>query len=158
MSRYQKVRAELRKTSFYTDPASTKYHGSYPGGLAEHSTNVRYNLARLTNALDLEWSDPESIDIIALCHDICKVGAYIQNEDGTYTYNPDHPKGHGDLSLSRAMVWIPLTAEEKACIRWHMGAYDVKENWNLYNEAIHRWPNVLWTHTADMMATHIDEV
>lgn len=30
----------LETTDFFTAPASTKYHGSYEGGLVEHSLNV----------------------------------------------------------------------------------------------------------------------
>ena len=30
----------LEKSDFYTAPASTRYHGSYKGGLLEHSLNV----------------------------------------------------------------------------------------------------------------------
>ena len=48
-----------------------------------------------------------------------------------------------------------LTEEEILCIRWHMGAYDDKENWNTIGAAIEKYPNVLFTHTADMMAARI---
>ena len=30
----------LESSDFYTSPASTQYHGSYAGGLVEHSINV----------------------------------------------------------------------------------------------------------------------
>ena len=53
---------------------------------------------------------------------------------------------------------LTLTDEEALCIRWHMGAFDEKENWNAYSNAIHKYPNVLWTHQADMYATHVMEV
>ena len=41
------------------------------------------------------------------------------------------------------------------CIRWHMGAFDDKENWNSYGRACTAYPNVLYTHTADMIAARI---
>lgn len=48
---------------------------------------------------------------------------------------------------------------EAACIRYHMGAFNDKSyEWNDYTRAIHKYPNVLWTHHADMIATHIMEV
>ena len=50
---------------------------------------------------------------------------------------------------------IDLTEEEVLCIRWHMGAYDEKENWNILGRAIEQFPNVLYTHTADMIAARI---
>ena len=158
LSRYEKLIIKLLETTFFDDPASTKYHGNYHGGLTAHSINVTRNLLELTKKIDLKWQNELSPFIIGLAHDVCKIGAYIADGKGGYTYNPNHPKGHGDLSVKIVKEWIDLTEEEELCIRWHMGAYDEKENWNLYNEAIHRYPNVLWTHTADMMATHIDEV
>ena len=30
----------IRKSDFYTAPASTRFHGAYEGGLLEHSLNV----------------------------------------------------------------------------------------------------------------------
>ena len=53
---------------------------------------------------------------------------------------------------------MELTDEEAECIRWHMGAFDKKENWTGFTDAIHKFPNVLWTHQADMIAAHIREV
>lgn len=50
---------------------------------------------------------------------------------------------------------LSLTEEERLCIRWHMGAFDDKENWNCYGAAIEEYPNVLWTHTADMVASRV---
>lgn len=48
------------------------------------------------------------------------------------------------------------TDEEIACIRWHMGAYETDTKmWNYYGRAIETFPNVLYTHTADMIASKI---
>ena len=167
--RYRALYEHLKGTTFFKDPASARYHCNYEGGLYEHSLNVENELHYLTNNLKLEWSDPESPFIIGLAHDVCKIGAYIPNGSGGYVYNINQPDGHGDLSVKRVKEWIELTEEEEACIRWHMGPYvdgdvldegkkAIQEQWNGYNEAIHRFPNVLFTHTADMMATHIVEV
>ena len=52
-------------------------------------------------------------------------------------------------------VDMKLTLEEIFCIRWHMGAFDSKENWNSYGAACTEYPNVLYTHTADMIAARI---
>lgn len=30
----------LKSTDFFTAPASTRFHGAYPGGLVKHSLNV----------------------------------------------------------------------------------------------------------------------
>lgn len=56
------------------------------------------------------------------------------------------------------MLLIPLTMEEILCIRYDMGAFVDKSEWNDYTRAVHLYPNVLWTHTADMVAAHILEI
>ena len=44
------------------------------------------------------------------------------------------------------------------CIRWHMGAFDDKDNWSCYGNAVERYETVLWTHTADMYASRVQGV
>jgi len=145
-------------TSFMDSPASSRHHLAIPGGLNTHCDNVHINLKFLTRQLGLKWTGgDESVYIVAYGHDVCKIGAYERRPDGTYMHAENFPKGHGDLSVERLKKIIHLTEEEETCIRWHMGAFDDPENWSKYTEAIHKFPNVLWTHTADMMATHIDE-
>lgn len=154
------VSKKLRQTSFYRMPASTKYHNNFEGGLFDHCTGVWANLEKLTSSLGLQWQDPSSPFIIAMLHDACKIDAYLYNPDyKCWERNENHPAGHGDLSLAViSQLGIELTEEEMACIRWHMGAFDDKEHWNDFTEAIHLYPNVFWTHVADMMSAHIDEV
>ena len=83
----------------------------------------------------------------------------ILNEDGTYHYNAQALlRGHGDKSVMMLEQFIPLTEEEIACIRYHMGAFTDQSEWSYYTNAVHKYPNVLWTHTADMIAAHIKEV
>ena len=48
--------------------------------------------------------------------------------------------------------------EEIACIRYHMGAFTDKSEWNDYTRAVKAYPNVLWTHQADMLASHVKGV
>ena len=45
--------------------------------------------------------------------------------------------------------------EEIMCIRYHMGAFTDKSEWNDYTRAVSQYPNVLWTHQADMLASHV---
>lgn len=45
--------------------------------------------------------------------------------------------------------------EEIACIRWHMGAFDDRNNWEYYTRAVAKFPNVMYTHAADMAAAYI---
>ena len=148
----------LSDMGFFTSPASTKYHGAYPGGLHDHSYAVTWNLLRLTESLDLSWEKKRSPYIVGMLHDICKCHMYIATDSG-YEYNRDlYLPGHGDRSVILAQQLVRLTEEEILCIRWHMGAFDDREHWNAYGQAIENYPNVLWTHTADMMASRIDGV
>ena len=78
---------------------------------------------------------------------------------GEWVRNPKHSGCHADLSLAMLQnAGIELTEEEAACIRWHMGAFDDPQNWSNYTNAISMFPNVLWTHTADMVAAHINKI
>ena len=148
----------LTANGFFTAPASTKYHGAYDGGLFDHSMNVMIKLCGLTDKLDLKWERVQSPYIIGFFHDLCKIDNYI-GANGLYTYNDKTLyKGHGDKSVLLLSSLTCLTDEEVACITYHMGSFTDKEKWSDYTEAIHKYPNVLYTHMADMMAAHITEV
>lgn len=96
----------LDKSDFFVAPASTKYHGSYAGGLCAHSLKVYDNLVKLTEmfatTVDQKWEVdeegkpiPESVHmverpiysedtlkIVALMHDIGKANhftTYMRN-------------------------------------------------------------------------------
>jgi hypothetical protein len=164
----------LKSDGFFTAPASTKYHGAYEGGLFEHSLNVTISLVELTKQNSLTWGRPESPYIIGMFHDICKQDQYRHPVDATFygggapiplvdeskwEYDPDAVlKGHGEKSVMLLSQHLSLTMEEILCIRYHMGAFVDQKEWNDYTRAIHAYPNVLWTHTADMLAAHILEV
>lgn len=74
------VKDFLNTYGFWDAPASTKYHGNYPGGLAEHSLAVAKNLMMLTEKLDLKWDNSGSPFIVGLLHDVCKmvISTFIQ--------------------------------------------------------------------------------
>lgn len=163
----------LEQTGFYTAPASKSHHGAYEGALFDHSYQVAYDLLRFTEKLGLKWEREESPLVVGMLHDVCKMDDYVfEGEeigvllDGT----PVHGglvaqwrkgqiwRGHGDKSLIMLMGHIDLTEEEKACIRYHMGAFTSKEEWEYYTEAVRKYPNVLYTHTADMLAAHVKGV
>ena len=156
LSRY---RDKLDKMGFFTAPASTRFHGAHRGGLYEHSLHVMDNLVMLTEKLGLKWEREDSPYIVGLFHDLCKCDQYSMDDDYKYSYNGETLfRGHGVKSAMLAGTLLQLTEEEVACIVYHMGAFCDKDEWSDYTRAIHRYPNVLWTHTADMMAAHIDEV
>lgn len=145
----------LEKMDFFTAPASAGHHGNYPGGLLEHSVCVTMELVNLTRTQKLEWARPESPLIVGMLHDLCKCDQYILTPTG-YKTNPDTINlGHGDRSVEMVSKLIDLTPEEVFCIRYHMGAFVPKQQWGEYSGAVRRYPNVLWTHTADMIASQL---
>lgn len=147
----------LDKIGFFTAPASVKFHGNYEGGLFDHSYAVTEALLELTKNLHLSWSNRYSPYIIGMFHDLCECDNYIKNEDGSYSYaNNLTLIGHGEKSVIIAQqIYGKLSEEEILCIRWHMGAYDDSKVWNNLGAAMEKYPNVLWTHTADMMAARL---
>lgn len=163
----------VRKSDFYTAPASTKYHGAYEGGLLEHSLNVYENLYQKKEQGGL-WKEQlknipdESIIIAALLHDICKTYYYtieMRNKkiDGRweqvpfYTVDDKIPYGHGEKSVMMIEEYIKLTPQERYAIRWHMGPYSGTQDWNTYAEAMKKYPLCLAIFEADMEATYISE-
>lgn len=84
--------SKLESSDFFTAPASTKYHGSFEGGLCWHSLNVYNQLSKLVaeKAIDKLSDekgtsyilnnnitiDSDSIKIIALLHDFSKMNFY----------------------------------------------------------------------------------
>lgn len=146
----------LLEQGFYNAPASTKYHGSYAGGLFDHSFAVMNFLVELSAKNNLKWKRAESPFIVGIFHDLCKIDQYNLIDTDKYEFNVETLyKGHGTKSVLLLSQHMGLTDEEVACICYHMGAYTEKEDWNYYNRAVSLYPNVLWTHHADMLASHV---
>ena len=143
-------------------PASKGHHLACPGGLERHSVNVTKRLVALTQALGVAWSRPESPYLVGMLHDIVKCLCYRLNPDGkTYSYvQPEWP-GHGVASvmIAAAMLGIQLNPDEAAAITWHMGAFGLgKDDLARYDAALKAYPReILLTHTADMLASHVTE-
>ncbi|MGN0601195.1 MAG: HD domain-containing protein [Oscillospiraceae bacterium] len=160
-------------SDFFTAPASTRYHGAYEGGLCEHSINVYECLKnylereRVKELYNLEYSD-ETIAIVALLHDLCKVNLYrtsyrnAKNEMGVwekvpyFEYHDMLPYGHGEKSVYIISGFMRLTREEAFAIRWHMG-FSGEENKNTIGKALEMYPLALAAHIADMEATFLIE-
>ena len=156
----------LERTDFFTAPASTRFHNNFEGGLAEHSLNVYNELKDLTKGA---WAD-ETLIIVGLLHDICKVNNYkvemrnkknpdtgVWFQEPYYTTEDLMPLGHGEKSVMIIQEFIKLTKEELYAIRWHMGGYEPKENYNYISAAYYKYPLAVYTHMADLNATYIDE-
>lgn len=153
---YDKCIDRLILNGFFDMPASTKYHGTNRGDLFRHSMHVAYNLKKITEKMDIKWQNPRSPILIGYFHDLCKMDNYYwKNETGEWVYRKDQLiEGHGDKSVMIASTLCELTEEEMLCIRYHMGAYET-DDWAGYDRAIRKYETVLWTHTADMLASKV---
>ena len=165
----------LDNTDFFVAPASTRFHGCYPGGLAEHSVNVLDTMLALDDMLNKVYGMPKdnkgSIIIVALLHDLCKIGCYKteqkwrKDDNGkwesynAYVRKPDLAMGHGGKSVYLASCNIELSEKEAQAIFWHMGAFDKSEynSFNEMDEAFTKNSLAYKLHTADMMATYVLE-
>lgn len=161
------------QSDFFIAPASTRFHGSYEGGLLEHSINVYHCLkdylerARVKELYNLEYSD-ESIAIVALLHDLCKVNCYVKgtrnvkDKSGvwqqvpTFEYSDDMPYGHGEKSVYIISGFMKLTREEAFAIRYHMGFSGTEPQSNV-GSAFEKYPLAFALSTADMEATYFLE-
>jgi 3'-5' exoribonuclease len=117
---------------FSACPASTKYHGSYKGGLVDHTVQVvrisiiLYNYYKETRELS---HSIESFIFCALVHDIGKIGTrfhdlYLFNEE-KIEYNTKEAKiDHELLSLFWLSFYgITVSEDEMAAIYHHAGPY-----------------------------------
>ena len=163
------------KSDFFTAPASTKFHGAYAGGLCEHSVNVYDCLRdylerpRVAELYGLDEYSPETVAIVALLHDLCKVGCYkagtrnVKNEATgawekvpTFFYEDPLPYGHGEKSVYIISGFMKLTRAEAMAIRWHMG-FSGGEDARLVGQALEQYPLAFALSVADMEATYFLE-
>ena len=162
---------------FFEAPASTYYHGNYPGGLYDHSEHVFRRAVQLNYLLtqDRRYSE-EAAFRVGMFHDLCKTLFYkgikknVKNPEtgfwevqDAYAIEDLFPLGHGEKSLSLYQMYIgDIDPIEALAIRWHMGAYNVSTQRGP-QEIIDVWkrfetdPLILLTHIADGLAAHIDE-
>ncbi|HAX72321.1 MAG TPA: hypothetical protein DCY20_02220 [Firmicutes bacterium] len=156
------------QSDYFTAPASSKYHGNYTGGLAEHSHNVVMLLIEKNERYNLGLSN-DSIYIAGYLHDMCKINLYTtaircrKNKadkwEGyrTYEFNDQLPLGHGEKSVIRLQQFIKLTVEEIMMIRWHMGPYVPVEDRHALHKAMEMFKSVTAMYTADLEASQMLE-
>lgn len=157
-------------SDFFTCPASTRFHGNFEGGLVEHSLNVYDCLKdylsrnRVTNEYDWHYSE-ESIAIVALLYDICKINCYKvstrnkKDENGQwiqvpfYEFDDSMPYGHGEKSVYMISGYMRLTREEAFAIRYHMGFAGNEDARNV-GSAFEMFPLAFALSVSDMEATY----
>lgn len=166
----------LLNSDFFTAPASAHYHSAYAGGLCQHSLNVYdclrmyLNRPRVQQVYKLVGDDysPESVAIVSLLHDLCKIGCYrpgfrnVKDERGvwqkvaTYNYDDPLPFGHGEKSVWMIMRYMMLTDHEAFAIRYHMGFSGDEDNRNV-GQALAKFPLAFALSVADSEATYFLE-
>lgn len=158
----------LERTDFYTAPASTKYHDCCENGLVEHSLKVYDQLKFLCQCYGCNASG-ESIAIVALFHDVCKVGCYKAEmrwrkdannkweQYPTWKYEEDYAfGGHGSKSVYLVQHYMALNPTEAAAINCHMGAWDAttySDPTSVYERNMLAW----LLHVADEAANFVSE-
>ena len=159
-------------SDFFTAPASARFHSSYEGGLVDHSVNVYECLKSYLDSdrakeFGFEYTD-ESIAIVSLLHDLCKVNVYkkgfrnVKDEKGmwqrvdTFEFDDKLPYGHGEKSVYIISGYMKLTREEAFAIRYHMG-YSSTEDPRNVSTAFEMFPLAFALSTADSEATYYIE-
>ncbi len=158
----------LANTDFFKAPASTRFHGCFEGGLAIHSLNVYSQLKKLCKWYGCDASD-ESIAIVALFHDLCKIGCYKTEmrwrkdsdnrweQYSTYKFEEDLAYGgHGAKSVFLVQSFMKLTPDEASAINCHMGQWDATTYSN--PTAVYERNTLAWLlHVADEAAGFLME-
>lgn len=164
----ERVIKYMEESDFFVAPASTKYHGNYDGGLAEHSLNVYELFKEKNERFNLGLSD-ETVIISAILHDFCKINFYNKQtcwrkNDANrwegykgFKVQDDFPIGHGEKSIIMLQCFIRLTKEEILMIRWHMGNSEPNEMQMNISNAYKLVPAAAALHTADMEASYLLE-
>lgn len=139
---FVKLVKSLKKTTFFDDPASHKYHLARPHGLVEHTCNVMESAQKIRQALAPEipaWK----VGIAACCHDLGKAypgyGRYILREptprQKQYGFKPDPPYSferdkslpyfdHEDMSVIMLLRYIPRIPNDVVqAVLTHNGPY-----------------------------------
>lgn len=164
----------LESTDFFTCPASTRFHSNFESGLVAHSVNVYHRLLKLVkNEYGENYQNvvsDESLAIMGLLHDVCKVNTYITDYrnvkvNGEWTKQPffavqdELPYGHGEKSVYMLCGFIKLTREEAMAINWHMSGFDMRVKGGSYSisDAYYQFPVAVLLAMADMMASYLDE-
>lgn len=157
----------IRYSTFFNEPASTKYHGAYKGGLIDHSLAVY--LAAIRTSFHYGIQSDEVNPIACLFHDICKVGRYKlikdnKGDDFKYIYDNEYDGiEHGAESLRRLLniegIGELISEPWQIAIAYHMGVFGVSntemQNFSTMSE---RYPEVLLLHHADTIATKIYDI
>lgn len=183
-----KLIAWLDREDFFTAPASTQYHLAVEGGLCQHSLNVYTEMMEMANlyypanaqgvrnGVDMESPtafDDETIAIVSLLHDICKVACYkkgtrnVKNEQTgrweaieVWKWDEQFKFGHGAKSVFIIQQFMRLNMLEAQAIRYHMAGKDdaLSDSYDRqYAEVFDINPVAVLVALADTAATFLTE-
>ncbi|TFG88242.1 MAG: phosphohydrolase [Candidatus Atribacteria bacterium] len=146
-----------QETTWFSSPASTRFHLSEHQGLLMHSVGVTKTLLEMKQHM-MPQLDDESAIICGLFHDVGKLGMpgtrlYLEGPEG-YRYNPKVVSmGLGVRSLFLTSRYVTLSDDEAQAIAYHDGQY-IDEN---HIVAHRERPLTVLLHSADYWTSHIFE-
>lgn len=172
---YSKLKEYLLTSEFFSTPAAAKHHNNFPGGLALHVLNFSEVLEKLILSFGDKIkinSDPYDPFLVALGHDLNKVGFYsitdfnkkIDNQWVNlkqYGYNSTvdtMPSNY--VSLQKMKDVIKLSKSEELSIYWAEGSWSTYANQSLdkaWKNAIDFDHRVYLAHSADMISSQMME-
>ena len=125
-------------------------------------------MVRLLKAYPEIKTTGETVAVIALLHDVCKVGLYkvdyrnAKNDAGQwekvpyYVYDEQFSYGnHGGKSVYLIGKHIKLTDQEAVAVQCHMGNEDGKYS---TSDAYRQFPLAWLLHVADEASTYLDDI
>ena len=139
----------------------------------EHSLNVyrclkEYLVRPFTHELIGEQYSDETVAIVSLLHDICKINCYkvssrnVKDQNGNWTKVPFYefddmlPYGHGEKSVYIISGFMKLSRQEAFAIRYHMG-FTANDDMRNVSKAFESYPLAFALSTADMEASYFLE-
>ena len=133
----------LKRTDFFTAPASTKYHCACEKGLVMHSLSV---FETMVEQYFEEGDSMESFAICGLLHDVCKAQFYKVSSRNVK--NPETGRWEAQPFYSEAVA-----------IRWHMGGFDEAARGGSFaiSHAYEKYPLAVKLHLADLQSTYLKE-
>ena len=168
----------LDRSDFYYAPSSKNHHSNYRGGLLDHvlmvyetAMRVRDNIVNMNPNMEERLSE-ESVAVVSLLHDVCKICFYKEakkwrkdangqwEEYDTYDVEDRFPIGHGEKSIIILQMYgYNLKVDEIIAIRFHMGMWDGmdKATERSYQRAIDMTPLLAVMICSDYMSSMLLE-
>ncbi len=121
----KRLQSYLAESDFFLAPASSRHHLAEIGGLAKHTMNV-FAIMSFLNEWFINKATRETIILISICHDLCKVGMYVPSDEES---SPAQQKYVRDLFYMRKLN--PEYAKNKtfcsSLIEWAKGGFQGDE-------------------------------